>query len=121
LEVVALLRGHADLLTLDGRLDALGPLVAQELGDLLGVLLVDALLERADQTEALAGGHRLAQVEHFHAQSAADQLLDEHVLGGHHPVLGGGRELEDRKSTRLNSSHVSISYAVFCLKKKKQK
>src|SRR5207249_9998303 len=26
----------------------------------------------------------------------------------------------DRKSTRLNSSHVSISYAVFCLKKKKQ-
>src|SRR5436305_8775879 len=28
-------------------------------------------------------------------------------------------ELEDRKSTRLNSSHVRISYAVFCLKKKK--
>src|SRR5699024_12713196 len=31
------------------------------------------------------------------------------------PVTGGA----DRKSTRLNSSHVSISYAVFCLKKKK--
>src|SRR5699024_11823294 len=30
-------------------------------------------------------------------------------------------EKEDRKSTRLNSSHVSISYAVFCLKKKKIK
>src|SRR5690349_22869898 len=29
--------------------------------------------------------------------------------------------LEDRKSTRLNSSHVEISYAVFCLKKKTQK
>src|SRR5207253_7576756 len=28
---------------------------------------------------------------------------------------------EDRKSTRLNSSHVAISYAVFCLKKKKSK
>src|SRR5436305_10995817 len=28
---------------------------------------------------------------------------------------------EDRKSTRLNSSHVRISYAVFCLKKKKKK
>src|SRR5690349_23894800 len=28
--------------------------------------------------------------------------------------------LEDRKSTRLNSSHVEISYAVFCLKKKKK-
>src|SRR5438067_4581382 len=31
----------------------------------------------------------------------------------------GGCAVEDRKSTRLNSSHVSISYAVFCLKKKK--
>src|SRR5690606_40945522 len=29
--------------------------------------------------------------------------------------------LKDRKSTRLNSSHVKISYAVFCLKKKKKK
>src|SRR5690242_21535463 len=31
-----------------------------------------------------------------------------------------GRSREDRKSTRLNSSHMSISYAVFCLKKKKK-
>src|SRR5262245_66504043 len=31
------------------------------------------------------------------------------------------RGLEDRKSTRLNSSHLGISYAVFCLKKKKKK
>src|SRR5438067_5819566 len=30
-------------------------------------------------------------------------------------------DMVDRKSTRLNSSHVSISYAVFCLKKKKNK
>src|SRR5690606_40971362 len=30
-------------------------------------------------------------------------------------------DLEDRKSTRLNSSHVKISYAVFCLKKKNNK
>src|SRR5688572_32338253 len=30
-------------------------------------------------------------------------------------------ELQDRKSTRLNSSHSQISYAVFCLKKKKKK
>src|SRR2546426_9360174 len=41
---------------------------------------------------------------------------------GHHPeppaadLLGG-----DRKSTRLNSSHLVISYAVFCLKKKKHR
>src|SRR2546427_8496959 len=32
---------------------------------------------------------------------------------------GGGTFREDRKSTRLNSSHSQISYAVFCLKKKK--
>src|SRR2546426_2179450 len=32
-----------------------------------------------------------------------------------------GDGLEDRKSTRLNSSHLVISYAVFCLKKKKTK
>src|SRR3712207_8280674 len=32
--------------------------------------------------------------------------------------LGGEDLLEDRKSTRLNSSHANISYAVFCLKKK---
>src|SRR5690606_5254779 len=45
------------------------------------------------------------------------------------PVLVGTRvrdlpwasRQEDRKSTRLNSSHVKISYAVFCLKKKKKK
>src|SRR5215469_17661388 len=34
-------------------------------------------------------------------------------------LTGGGRPSRDRKSTRLNSSHVEISYAVFCLKKKK--
>src|SRR5207253_3957505 len=35
-------------------------------------------------------------------------------------AIGFGKNLEvrDRKSTRLNSSHVAISYAVFCLKKK---
>src|SRR5690625_6224278 len=32
----------------------------------------------------------------------------------------GDRVWQDRKSTRLNSSHVAISYAVFCLKKKKK-
>src|SRR3712207_7670134 len=34
-------------------------------------------------------------------------------------VLDGTERVEDRKSTRLNSSHANISYAVFCLKKKK--
>src|SRR2546430_7615588 len=36
------------------------------------------------------------------------------------PNIGTGTEALDRKSTRLNSSHSQISYAVFCLKKKKR-
>src|SRR6266487_5981484 len=48
----------------------------------------------------------------------------EHSAGRDQPVCAqpSGQVPEDRKSTRLNSSHPSISYAVFCLKKKnKQK
>src|SRR5258708_27066104 len=43
-------------------------------------------------------------------------------IGQRQPVPRGRRRnrLPDRKSTRLNSSHQIISYAVFCLKKKKQ-
>src|SRR5436309_8103501 len=37
------------------------------------------------------------------------------------PRSPAARDRGDRKSTRLNSSHVKISYAVFCLKKKKKK
>src|SRR5699024_11762157 len=40
------------------------------------------------------------------------------AAGGLAAGVKEGADLEDRKSTRLNSSHVSISYAVFCLKKK---
>src|SRR5438067_10290828 len=47
--------------------------------------------------------------------AALRQPCDEVRL---HRTAGGARP--DRKSTRLNSSHVSISYAVFCLKKKKK-
>src|SRR5690606_39326309 len=38
------------------------------------------------------------------------------LIGGYHRDDLGRVHLEDRKSTRLNSSHVKISYAVFCLK-----
>src|SRR3989442_9758846 len=43
----------------------------------------------------------------------------EHVRVEHRMVIRA-LQREDRKSTRLNSSHVRISYAVFCLKKKKK-
>src|SRR3712207_8052061 len=65
-------------------------------------------------------GARLA-VEQAHAhpvlQQPAQQLPAELVGAvGEQRV---GPEVGDRKSTRLNSSHANISYAVFCLKKKK--
>src|SRR5438105_12318132 len=47
----------------------------------------------------------------------------QHLRGGERlfPGLVRGKKSLDRKSTRLNSSHEWISYAVFCLKKKKKK
>src|SRR5947208_4247870 len=56
-----------------------------------------------------------------HPDLAADLLEapDQQVACGH--IGRARRDLEDRKSTRLNSSHQIISYAVFCLKKKKKK
>src|SRR2546426_12822018 len=47
--------------------------------------------------------------------------LEEDPASWRPPTWGrGGAAAEDRKSTRLNSSHLVISYAVFCLKKKKK-
>src|SRR3989454_7461607 len=52
-------------------------------------------------------------------------LARRHPLAALHGCLRSaldlGRYRRDRKSTRLNSSHLVISYAVFCLKKKKEK
>src|SRR5256885_5247696 len=49
--------------------------------------------------------------------SSADSL---HIAGTLLPYVPG-KTFTDRKSTRLNSSHLVISYAVFCLKKKNKK
>src|SRR5438034_11669585 len=51
--------------------------------------------------------HPLSDVQPCHSRATLDVTVE-------HPT-------EDRKSTRLNSSHTVISYAVFCLKKKKKK
>src|SRR3712207_8014485 len=70
--------------------------------------------------------------------AALDRLEDRALGDLHHglhgvavdevrPLAGGvnghegDRRGQDRKSTRLNSSHANISYAVFCLKKKKRR
>src|SRR2546427_4431945 len=61
-------------------------------------------------------------------RSVLERVLGRAQLGfalGHHIALQAQHALvvfrADRKSTRLNSSHSQISYAVFCLKKKKRK
>src|SRR3712207_8061697 len=59
-----------------------------------------------------------------HHGALAEQQTDELDREGaqdHRRIVGIALEAgrEDRKSTRLNSSHANISYAVFCLKKKK--
>src|SRR5690625_6586158 len=50
-------------------------------------------------------------------RGGADDLVTAGVDDAHLPAVHP-EALQDRKSTRLNSSHVAISYAVFCLKKK---
>src|SRR5690606_41459595 len=62
------------------------------------------------ECDALDGDHR---------QGIGDAPVEDHRDGRRegHPCH---RQVRDRKSTRLNSSHVKISYAVFCLKKKKK-
>src|SRR3712207_8484247 len=80
---------------------------------------------------SLAGhARRAAAVNALPGPGDPDRLRDSGARRGAGPDPGAalrrrhGRramtvpELEDRKSTRLNSSHANISYAVFCLKKK---
>src|SRR5690606_41293573 len=72
----------------------------------------DLLLDdRGQHQRLLGGGQRQA------GGAAGPRALQRGV----HRVVGAAQQVEvDRKSTRLNSSHVKISYAVFCLKKKKK-
>src|SRR5690606_6582821 len=63
---------------------------------------------------------RLRHVGRTRRESRADR--PNRLVGNDRVGAGGDRGYgADRKSTRLNSSHVKISYAVFCLKKKKKK
>src|SRR2546427_2860375 len=80
--------------------------------------LFRSLVERQGRQDAgqAPGEHRLAaarRADHEEMVSAGRRHLQR--------PLGVRLSLEDRKSTRLNSSHSQISYAVFCLKKKKNK
>src|SRR5205807_6792910 len=73
--------------------------------------LVDLVGRRCTVVLALRCGDARARVE--------DAFLVR-LVGPHHQLPAGGCvRVLDRKSTRLNSSHLVISYAVFCLKKKR--
>src|SRR5256885_2547273 len=59
--------------------------------------------------------HKGQDAAFMRAKIATARFYAEHIL----VKAAGLRDAIDRKSTRLNSSHLVISYAVFCLKKKK--
>src|SRR2546430_4490191 len=72
-------------------------------------------LFRSHEIRHLVGGRRRSA-----AVRGVKNLREEvDVAGGVEKDSGAGEHEADRKSTRLNSSHSQISYAVFCLKKKK--
>src|SRR3712207_7497668 len=68
-------------------------------------------LFRSSDVAVRRDGKAVRREEGLFAQAVLRRV--EHVARG-----SDGRQLRDRKSTRLNSSHANISYAVFCLKKK---
>src|SRR6185437_1932975 len=75
-------------------LDALRTLVPDDLGDLLGVLLGDALLEGDRDAVLLAGHLGVGRVEVLQRNPALDELLLEHVKDGVGPLLAVGADLD---------------------------
>src|SRR3712207_6988560 len=86
-------------------------------------------LFRSGVLDAVDGGRDPAGVEAFGDRDELDHgvadvavpVRVEAVRLDHEGARADQQVAEDRKSTRLNSSHANISYAVFCLKKKKIK
>src|SRR5207245_10753951 len=96
---------------------ALSPLSLHDALPILALAL--GLLEAAGEVATKVQVHDDAITGHDHLFDLASDIRDRrmHQRGG---CQWSGEPL-DRKSTRLNSSHGSISYAVFCLKKKKKR
>src|SRR3712207_8090521 len=82
------------------------------------------LFRSASAAGLQAGHHALAAaLDHRHARRVAAGAGDHAAVLGHLGLAHPHHQVAiaaDRKSTRLNSSHANISYAVFCLKKKKK-
>src|SRR5699024_12731243 len=87
------------------------------LHDALPIFQQHAQQVGARRAAAVAGDkhQRVFRRVYLGLQIGIDSLRREKEVFRHRRIVAVG----DRKSTRLNSSHVSISYAVFCLKKKK--
>src|SRR5439155_24591097 len=82
-------------------------------------LPIFAIGENADQFSVFCDRHAGNLVLAHHFERVRDFGVRGHGDGiDDHAALRALYLVEDRKSTRLNSSHVAISYAVFCLKKK---
>src|SRR5690625_6629400 len=75
---------------------------------------------RAAVIHRRSGGRPESRQDEVVETPVACDAPGEHDPGRNHEHDRVGRQGADRKSTRLNSSHVAISYAVFCLKKKKK-
>src|SRR2546422_5353384 len=91
---------------------------------LLGRVRLDDVTRDGSHADAAHGRVPLRPVQLLAAGFLARGAHLERVVGGDASPDAGHRRMAldpDRKSTRLNSSHGYISYAVFCLKKKKQK
>src|SRR6266581_9169886 len=94
---------------------------AHGLGAALGVRVPVARQEHVgrDAVQAVQRPHRQRRVlVEAGGHDLRTEPAGERVAG--HQRVAGQQHPPDRKSTRLNSSHPSISYAVFCLKKKKK-
>src|SRR5207249_9518802 len=79
-------------------------------------------IEKVHGAYGLGGilGHEVSGTIASLGEGVTDLRKSDRVIAHHHvPCYNCHYCQQDRKSTRLNSSHVSISYAVFCLKKKK--
>src|SRR5688572_31048245 len=73
-----------------------------------------------DYSSAIASLEEIARDERAALDPDTAEVFDVN-LTAIDTAIGESRAVLDRKSTRLNSSHSQISYAVFCLKKKKKK
>src|SRR3712207_8242447 len=81
-----------------------------------GPTLFRHFIEEAQGQAGSVYGRQMYEVMRYWDDDHAEWDAEEHAF-----ATAWRNQPKDRKSTRLNSSHANISYAVFCLKKKKER